>query len=176
MLRLLREPAPSFANPIALLQACHERILQHCQLLERLNTRLKDQGVDSDLQQAAERVYRYFTLSGPAHHADEEKQLFPWLLAHKDLPTATRAIIAELMQQHSLLDAFWEPLASDLIQIRQDIFAENTLHMQPFIDLSRRHVRLENEKVFSVAAELLDTVTATALGAAMAERRRTENR
>ncbi len=171
-MNLLAEPAPSFDTPIELLRACHERILQHCRLLDWLDAQLQTQAVDPQMQQAAARIHRYFTLSGPPHHADEELQLFPWLLTHKDLPENTRTAILELREQHASLDACWALLAEQLCQIRDGHFSDSSLRKQDFVDLSRQHVQRENDQIFSVASQLLDQETAQVLGAKMVERRR----
>ncbi|WP_232821524.1 cupin domain-containing protein [Acidithiobacillus ferrivorans] len=63
--------APSFDDPVRLLRACHERILGHCETLERLAEHLARVGADSEARLAAARIRRYFHVAGPAHHADD---------------------------------------------------------------------------------------------------------
>ena len=59
----LPDELPGFDDPIALLRACHNKILVHCDLLEGL--------LDTPDQAVAAQVHRYFSTSAPLHHRDE---------------------------------------------------------------------------------------------------------
>jgi hypothetical protein len=67
-------------------------------LLERLAVHLREQGADGPARQAAQDVMRYFDLAGPAHHEDEERHLFPRLLAQG--PGDLRQVVLRLQQDH----------------------------------------------------------------------------
>ncbi|MHB1321221.1 MAG: hemerythrin domain-containing protein [Acidithiobacillus ferrivorans] len=169
-MRLLGNAAPSFDDPVGLLRACHERILGHCETLERLAEHLARVGADSEARLAATRIRRYFHVAGPAHHADEEKQLFPWLLAQPDFPPMLRAAVRNLTAQHRELEAAWRVLDADLAAVESEEQPE-ALHLEPFISMNRAHVVLENGEIFPVAEKLLEEGEARRLGAAMAKRR-----
>ncbi|WP_291510626.1 hemerythrin domain-containing protein [Acidithiobacillus sp.] len=168
---LLGEPAPSFDDPVGLLLACHQRIQQHCDILERIPSYVDQKGVDEELRAAVTRILRYFDLAGPAHHADEELVLFSWLLQQPGFPSALRAPLRNLAEQHRLLEAAWQDLAGDLHSL---IALEKPmpLRLEPFVSMNRAHIALENAEMFPVARELLDADTAKILGMTMVQRRR----
>ncbi len=161
-------PAPDFNDPLGLLSACHDRILQHCDLLERLLEHLDDKGSDDEARQAAAAILRYFDTAGRLHHQDEEQDLFPRLV-RTSLKMAE--LIHELRQEHERLDRLWDPLSASLQRL-QDIDL-NALRGQAeaFIEASREHVRRENGELLSVARHLLSEKEQRRIGEAMAERR-----
>lgn len=95
--------------PLELLSACHARIERQCATLLRLAVHLAAHGIDDEARQAATSVMRYFDLSAPNHHADEEQDLFPALLesvAGSDAQ-CLRALIDGLSAEHRALEALW---------------------------------------------------------------------
>jgi hemerythrin-like domain-containing protein len=171
---LLDRPAPSFDDPVGLLLACHRRIEKHCDTLQRMPKHLEKHGVDSDLQTAITRILRYFSLAGPAHHADEELGLFPWLLARPDFPGALRAPLRNLVDQHRQLETAWQNLSEDLNDL---IVTEKprALRLEPFVIMNRAHIALEDGEIFPLARQILDPDSANALGRTMILRRREED-
>lgn len=168
-MNLLNAPAPSFDDPMGLLRACHERILGHCLTLERLAEHLTQCGVDSEARQAATRIRRYFLLAAPQHHADEEKDLFPWILQHPAFPAMLRAPVKNLAAQHGQLEQQWRLLNQDLAMVEAGHV--RVLWPEPFVGMNRAHVALENEEIFPIAERLMDAEKRAGLGAAMARRR-----
>jgi len=71
------EAAASYDNPLALLHACHGKILAQCVTLQKLSSHLNSNGCDLQAQQAAQKILHYFDTSGQFHHQDEEENLFP---------------------------------------------------------------------------------------------------
>lgn len=105
--------------------------------------------MDIELQVAVTRILRYFDLAGPAHHADEELELFPWLL-RPDFPAALRAPLRNLVERHRQLEAAWQSLAEDL---RGLIASERPreLRLKPFVVMNRAHIALEDGEIFSAS-------------------------
>jgi hemerythrin-like domain-containing protein len=96
----LPETLPGFDQPLALLKACHTKILAHCDLLEELLANLADAGRDEDVRSAARRAVTYFSTGARLHHQDEETDLFP-LLIRQSLKLADRVrAFCELNRQH----------------------------------------------------------------------------
>lgn len=166
---LFPETAPDFTDPLGLLRACHERILQHCELLERLLEHLCAGEADAEARTAAGRIYRYFNTATKLHHQDEEEDLFPHL-ARQSLKLADR--VHRLRQEHQASDELWESLAT--------IFAHPSGlaglpaladTVEAFVTLQREHVARENEEILDVAELILDREFTRKLGAKMAERR-----
>ena len=90
--------APTFEQPLHMLQACHERVLRMCTLLERLQKHAATKGADDQARQAARDILRYFDLAAPLHHQDEELHVFPLLLAEST--PEVRALVTRLQQEH----------------------------------------------------------------------------
>jgi len=165
---LLHDPAPDFSDPIGLLAACHQRILDHCDLLERMTDWLLQHGVDTEIQAAARRVHRYFDQAAPHHHADEEQDLFPLLLRMPDLADVLRTLQAE----HTALDAHWLALEPDLLGLVDGHPADDWAEMvRGFVDAYRHHIAVENERILPAARERLAAKQLQAIGQAMAARR-----
>lgn len=160
---------PGFEAPLDLLRACHARILDHCDLLERLVTAVRDGDDPAQLRETARRISNYFSSSAPLHHQDEELDLFP-LLVRQSLKLAD--LVHALKQEHRRLDALWEALQAGLQRITElddiDTFTENAA---AFCALNREHVRRENLEFLPLAQSSLSTRQLQDIGLAMAARR-----
>lgn len=166
---LLGEPAPDFSDPLALLAACHQRMLGLCDLLERLPAWINAHGVDDEAVTGARRVRHYFETAARLHHRDEEQDLFP--LLHHD-PALAR-LITELCREHAQLEDMWQPLAERLEQMEQQGSAPTGLEqaIAPFCSAYRRHIERENGELLPRAGTLLSAQQCATLGARMAARR-----
>lgn len=161
--------APDFSDPLGLLRACHERIFQHCEMVERLAQHLAGKGLDQESREAAAKIHRYFSSAAKHHHADEEQDLFP-RLAHQSLELAD--IVHRLKREHEQLDALWEriePLLAKPFAI-EDTAVFQALAQQ-FAGAYRSHARTENEEVLDIAQHLFGSDELRELGHSMAERR-----
>ncbi len=165
---LLGDAAPDFSDPLGLLAACHQRMLNHCQLLERMPAWLDEHGVDDEMQRGISSVLRYFNTAAIHHHEDEEQDLFPLLM--KD-PTLS-ALIERLQGEHRSLASHWRNLAAELDSLRNghptSAFANSIM---AFTGAYRSHIDVENRDVLPIAATLLDEGQLHRLGVAMARRR-----
>ena len=106
---------PGFDEPIAVLRACHERMLEHCDLLERLIAHVAEKGPDMEASSAAAKVYRYFATAARHHHEDEEQDLFP-KLSQQSMKIAE--LVFGLRKEHQQLDALWNELAPVLRKVQ----------------------------------------------------------
>ena len=100
--------APALDEPLEMLEACHQRIEQQLNTLERLRAYLPEHGADETARRAAQGVLRYFRLAGPNHHADEEQDLFPALLRRatgNDAKTLVGLIDILLVEHAQMADA-----------------------------------------------------------------------
>lgn len=165
----LPESLPGFDDPLALLRACHTRILDHCDLLEQLVTGVEARGDATQLRDSARKVNSYFSNSARLHHQDEETDLFP-LLARQSLKLAD--LVHALRQEHEQLDTLWAALETGLKQVTQlddpDTFAATASR---FCELNRQHVQRENMELLPVAASSLSSEQIKDIGVAMAGRR-----
>lgn len=161
--------APDFSDPIGLLRACHERIFQHCATVERLALHLNEKGCDAEFLAAAARIHRYFSTAAQHHHADEEQDLFPILVASSP---KMAGLVQRLKQEHSKLDALWQALAPLLTQpdTISDLAAFAELSRN-FADAYRAHATRENEELLDNARLILSSDEIRQLGHNMAQRR-----
>ena len=164
-------PQAGFDQPFEMLEACHERVQRMLRLLQRLRTHLASMGHDDQARQAARDVMRYFDLAAPAHHEDEERHVFPPLLA----AGLCVDIVRRLQREHLEMTDLW-PLVRDVLQ-RVD--ADDWPGFEPadegllerFARLYDWHIAAENELVYPAAAQRLDAPAQAAMGQEMARRR-----
>ena len=161
---------PSFDNPLEMLLACHGKIQSQCATLRKLLQHLSTHGCDEQARQAAQAILRYFDTAGENHHADEEQDLFPCLLA---TPNAeVHELIARLLDEHKVLNAAWQQLRPLLLGITEGRAPELDIKsVEHFITVHNRHISLENAQLLPQAAKLLDHMQLEALGRSMAARR-----
>lgn len=166
-------PAPSFDHPLEMLRACHGKILRQCDTLQKLAAHLEGHGCDTQAQQAAQAILRYFDTAGKLHHRDEEQDLFPALRASAgEQGPAVEALLERLLAEHVGMLEAWDALQPVLTRLAAgqpaSLPPEAT---QRFIVSHARHVALENAELLPLAARLLDTAQLAAIGRHMAQRR-----
>nr|WP_006747631.1 hemerythrin domain-containing protein [Thioalkalivibrio paradoxus] len=172
MLELPRA-APGFDDPIGLLRACHTRIADRLDLLERLPGYLDTHGADASAQAAARRVLDYFDKAAAHHHEDEEHGLFPLLRAAESRPgwqPELPAVLDRLAAEHGTLAQDWARLRPALDALARGECAAD-LRCEALIAAYRQHMALEDEQVLPLAERLLDASERAALGASMQARR-----
>ncbi len=165
----LSHTAPGFDQPLAMLRACHTRILRQCDSLVRLAQYLGDQGVTDEARETAHRVHRYFSSAGKHHHEDEEQDLFPSLLAAR--PELANAI-TELRLEHREMEHLWaqlEPMLLDIGSITD--IAAFTHDVLQFRAVYLSHIERENTGILPAAQNAISAAQLSELGAQMARRR-----
>lgn len=170
MISLLSAPAaPSFDHPLEMLRACHGKILQQCDTLKKLVQHLKDKGCDTQVQQAAAGMLRYFDTAGQFHHQDEEENLFPAL---RNCAGVDAALLDRLLCQHVVMLSAWDALRPLLAELAQGkhVALDNTL-TERFISGYTDHIVIENTELLPMAQRLLDPQQITSIGRKMSERR-----
>ena len=162
--------APTFDSPLDMLHACHERIMDQCATLQKLMSHLPMHGCDTQAQQAAQAIMRYFDTAGKFHHQDEEEDLFPLLLATQNV--YAEGLIKRLLEDHKAMEAAWLNLRNQLQGIADGKSA--TLERNVVADFSLvygRHIMLENTKLLPLSAQILNAQQLHDLGKKMAGRR-----
>jgi hemerythrin-like domain-containing protein len=163
----------SFEEPFEMLQACHERVHRMLDLLERLRSHLRTRGGDEQAQQAARDVMRYFDQAAPRHHEDEERHVFPPLLAQGD--PATVAVVQRLQADHVRMEAAWADARKVLDAVAQGWLDELQVHdedaLARFAGLYGDHIVAEETIVYPAAARVIDAAGQSAMGREMAQRR-----
>lgn len=168
-------PAAGFDAPMAMLEACHDRVRRSLDRLERIAERVVQGRVDTPVHEAAADVLRYFDLAAPHHHEDEERHVFPFVLA-SCADAALHDAVGALQRQHDELRALWAALRGPLEALaRGDDGAAFDAAAQAsaarFAALYRRHAALEESLVFPAAAAGLSADALERIGTEMATRR-----
>lgn len=167
-------PAASFAEPVAMLIACHDRVRHFAATVERLAAHLTQHGSDAAAREAAAGVLRYFDLAAPLHHEDEEVDLFPALLDVLD-PTRDADALASLRRltaEHEELAALYRVVRLTLERVAAGEPAEFAPGAaERFAQRYPAHAAVEEESVFPLAQARLAPEVLTAIGRRMAERR-----
>jgi pyridoxamine 5'-phosphate oxidase len=171
----MKQPGPSFDEPLEMLEACHERIQAQLSTLERMVPHLERNGCDAEARSAAQAVLRYFDTSGVWHHQDEEQDLFPLLRARAagQGRADIAAAIDELQREHETMDAQWKRLRERLVAIAAGQARLNSEEVARFVWLYRRHMDREGTAVLPFAKQALDSAQRAVLGERMAARRKT---
>ena len=147
------------------LNTCHQQIHEHLteliDLLERLDT-------DSDsphCRQKARTIEAFFSEVSRAHHAEEEKDIFPPLLAsdNAELVHAVRT----LQQDHGWIEQNWLELAPMLraLALGEDWadMTELKHNAEVFVNLCHDHIVREESLIYPEAkARLIDAFASRA--------------
>lgn len=171
---MIRLEDSSYERPMALLQACHERVTRSLDLLQRLIAHLlahPGQPADAMARSAAEDVRRYFDVAAPLHHQDEELHLFP--LARASGEPDLLALCERLAAQHAQMVTQWQDL-SVLLQAL-DTSPPALLRLQHaaqvFAALYAQHLSLEDGQLYPALAPRLDAEQQRHMGLEMGARR-----
>ncbi len=180
MEEMLNQIAPLRPDPerkpesaLDLLLGCHQRIRHFTAVAVKL---AHAQGATSEeIQQAAEAVYRYYSVSLPLHEADEENSLQPPLEVAGD-ERVRRALLA-MDDQHRAIDELIERLLPLLVLAKNnpDTLRETGAEMcsitRGLDDTFSAHLQLEEEVIFPAIGSLLPQAAQDELLRAMQERR-----
>ena len=167
--------APPAANrlqaPFEELEACHEQVRRMLRLLHWLRIHLASMGCDAQARQAARDLMRYFDTVAPAHHEDEERHVFPRLLA----AALCVDTVVRLQREHLAMADLWSTVRAVLQRVDADRwrgFAQDDEGvLESFARLYDWHIAAESELVYPAAARCLDAADLVAMGDEMARRR-----
>jgi hemerythrin-like domain-containing protein len=175
---ILKQPGPSFDEPLEMLAACHERIEAQLSTLERLGPHLEKKGCDAEAKSAAQAVLRYFDTAGKLHHQDEDEDLFPLLRGRAGVAgrPEVAAAIDELEREHGTMEGQWHRLRERLLAVAGGEARLDPEDVARFAWLYRRHMDREATAVLPFARETLDPAQRASLGERMAARRKTPPR
>ncbi|GHD79071.1 hemerythrin domain-containing protein [Vogesella fluminis] len=162
-------PAPSFDEPLDMLYACHDKVRHFCKQLDALPGYITEHGHSHAVLNTIAGIVRYFEIAGPAHHQDEEGELFPLIVARQ--PDAA-AKIEQLLAEHGYLHARWNAIHEQLQTFGRGELAElDTAAIAEFTRLYREHAQREEDWLFPVAGQLISEDELRDAGKRMAARR-----
>ena len=128
---------------------------------------------DEQARQAARDVMRYFDQAAPQHHLDEERHVFPALLAAGD-PALGRTV-RQLMEDHGRMEALWAQARELLAALAEDrLSAFEPAHqaaLREFASLYDRHIADEEQVAYPAARRSLDEADLAAMAGDMMRRR-----
>ncbi|MBL8227287.1 MAG: hemerythrin domain-containing protein [Bryobacterales bacterium] len=140
-------------HPLEHLVACHDRILQRLDTLERVAGALltnRDEAI-----RAADAVVRFFDTNGVWHTQDEEDSLFPRLTAAADVET--QRYLYELETQHQEAEQVYKDLKAALSTLTSDAPQLGRFHslVARLGEIYRQHIASENEHLIGLGKRLL---------------------
>jgi hemerythrin-like domain-containing protein len=159
-----------------MLNACHERVQRTLSLLQRLHEHVAQQGGDEQAVQAARDVLRYFEQAAPQHHLDEERHVFPRVLA-LGVPELTQTV-QRLQRDHVEMESTWSRVRVELqclidegARVSSDWVDRNRELFQHFASLYARHIPDEEQLVFPAGERATDSAALLTMAQDMMQRR-----
>lgn len=153
--RPVRSPAPALAAQGAL-DETHRRMLVVLDQLSALVVHLQDQGVDAHAREQAREICQFFAEHARAHHAEEERLIFPGLLRQGDPELVQH--VQRLQQDHGWLEEDWIELSPQLQAVAEGYSWYNIDELRHGVDvfatLSREHIALEESLIYPAARKL----------------------
>ena len=194
-----RAPGAGYEAPFEMLDACHERVERMLRLLHKLRAHLQASGWDAQAAEAARDVLRYFNEAAPRHHEDEERHVFPAVLAAPDAPalphtgtdvgtgndctdsdscTSLHAVVRRLLQDHADMQTRWASARPVLERIArpatgpwQQLAACEEAALDSFASLYASHIEAENHLIYPAAQQALSPAQLQTMSADMMARR-----
>lgn len=149
-------PTAPKAVSFAALDNCHQQMLAQLKALADLAQRIEAGGIDADAQQQADQIETFFSGTSREHHAQEEKVVFPPILASDD--ETLRATVTTLQQDHGWIEENWIELSPKLRAIASGNSwfepAEFGRQVEIFVALVQNHIALEESTVYPAAKSL----------------------
>lgn len=171
-----RAPAAGFEAPFDMLDACHERVERMLKLLARLQQHLLVHGWDASVAQAARDVMRYFDQAAPLHHEDEERHVFPPLLAAGD-PVLV-PMVHKLQADHREMERSWVAVRDVLSSLTEPppqgwtrITPAQAEVLGHFAGLYRHHLQDEDGLIYPASRKQLSAEALREMSADMMRRR-----
>jgi hemerythrin-like domain-containing protein len=167
-------PAPSApGDGFEVLDACHRQTLETLRLLDTLAARLTRSAPDAQTRAMAADVINFFSTVARQHHEDEERHIFPPLLAQGDADIVQA--VSRLQQDHHWLDVDWRELAPqlDAVAAGQAWYDLDAMRegIEIFVGLSHDHIELEESLIYPNARLRLGMVERREMAREMAARR-----
>jgi hemerythrin-like domain-containing protein len=170
------DQAPAPRDGFDMLDACHVQTALTLGKLSALVSRLEGGAIDPQARELAREIVAFFSQTSRQHHEDEERHVFPRLLAGGDAEIVQAVL--RLQQDHAWLEEDWLELAPqvDAVACGQNWFDIDTLRegVDIFVALSLDHMTLEESLIYPAARERLLASERKDMGRDMAARRRAQ--
>lgn len=180
----MNTPVAELASPVRtestevdgfeVLDACHRQTLHMAVAMRELAEQLAVRDIDAAMRERAREIERFFSTTARLHHEDEERHVFPALLAHGQ-PDLVQAVL-RLQQDHGWLEEDWLELAPQMqaLATGYGVVDPDLLRAgaEVFEALYRDHIDLEESHIYPEARAALGRPAREAMGRDMALRRR----
>jgi len=170
--------ASSFTDPTSLLSDCHRRIEMFLNVLQE-TAKHADHPLGEEDRKSLDTALRYFREAAPKHTADEEESLFPRLRLmedpHVNLLLGRLEPLEEDHRRAAPLHARVEVLGErwlNLGALATEEAEEFRMLLVDLVGMYGRHIEIEDNVVFPIAAKLLSSQEKIAIGREMAGRRK----
>jgi hemerythrin-like domain-containing protein len=153
------------------LDACHCSMLEAADALEALVAVAELGGLSLAVRASAAAIAEFYATTAAQHHEDEERHVFPALLASRD-PDLVRAV-TRLQEDHERLEECWNELEPHVLAIAAGYGIEVDLlreAVQAFAALHRDHIKLEESLAYPEARRHLGDDGCCAMGREMMAR------
>lgn len=151
-LRTGRAPVPAMP-PMEELEATHRELLVALEQLAQVVRGVERDGSTAPLRAIARSVVRFFAEVGHHHHTEEERHVFPDLLASGDVDLIQH--VHRLQQDHGWLEEDWREIGPQVDALAQGIGGVDfdTLRhaVEVFSQLYHEHIALEESLIYPEA-------------------------
>jgi len=163
------DAVPSPDNVEQFLMACHRRIEQRLEALERAAAALEENTAQA--LAAFDAVFRFLDSSGALHTEDEEDSLFPRLRARME--PGERTYLAGLEHDHAEAGMVSRRLRALIARAAEGSLDAPAIRgaVEEFTALYRRHIASEDSALTTYARSLLTTEDHAAIANEMRARR-----
>jgi len=164
-------PVSTLDSPVDHLYACHRRIEERLDTLERVAPHLQTRTADA--LSAIQSVFWFFDSSGIIHTADEEESVFPRLSPH--LTPEEVQLLNDLQSEHLRAEALYDALKQHVANFSAPpTDAESQRYVElaaALCSLYRGHIQAEDSRLPSIAARALSPDDLAAISREMKQRR-----
>ena len=167
-----------FNNPIGLLTDCHRRIKKFLMIMITVMRQTHGGPLLVSQQQALETALQYFREAAPKHTMDEEKSLFPRMRLVQEFSNQNDIrFLDHLEKEHEIVDESHHQvemmiekwLKQGELSFDDSVCLSNALGRLSVI--YKKHIYLEEKRIFPLAARMLSRTDVAAIGREMAIRR-----
>jgi hemerythrin-like domain-containing protein len=162
-----RPISPITLHEFEALDRTHGEVVQSLRELERLIDRLEAGDIDAQARAVSAALCAFFDGTSRAHHEDEERVVFPPLLAGDDAMLIQH--VRRLQQDHGWLEEDWRELRPHLHAVAEGLHGLDTDLLREmaavFSTLYVEHIALEESLIYPASRQCLQAVE-------IAERRR----
>jgi iron-sulfur cluster repair protein YtfE (RIC family) len=155
----------AISDPLRHLVACHDRIEEHLQILEKVIPLLRSDSEPKrrEARESLDKALAFLDAMGHLHTQDEEESVFPRLLAASgDDRSVVTELTTMLESQHREKEAVFEKLAATVDAFPPAAAAPSPEQASRFeglvsnlVDLYRVHIMVENQRLISLAQDHL---------------------